>query len=432
MSRDRARTPSIAAELPSEAATELPVKPALKLVPALPPRPAPLLWVMYFGYFTFGLTGVLGVIAPEIIREFHLSRFAAGLIGTATFLSVALFAMPAGLAADRLGARRVILAGVGLMAFGCFMVSQAHNYPLVLAMIFVIGTGVTLFQTSGSPMIQKLDAPGNYHRNLTFAVAACTFAAFLAIFLMAYLRGTGHPWQTYYVWFGIICTVLLACLALSAFPPRAAQEEGIHLEQVGTLLRNPILITYGLGVYLYCMVEVGIYFWIPKFFEDVHHVPAAIAGAGAATFMGRVFPSLPAFVYALFMGMTGLGRVLGGAMLKRFGTVRVLRVFAVMTMVSLLTATFGSTIFTVVGFAACGFFISVVYPLIYTGTINSFDKCQGTISGLLCTSYIASAVVPPLQGWLADHIGMRMAMMVPVVSLTYVIGLVMFGRGKYA
>ena len=417
-------------QFPPEPVAEGPSKPSLSLVPP-PPRPAPLLWVMYFAYFTFGLTGVVGTLTPDIIVEFHLTRAAAGLIGTFTFLSVALFAMPSGLLADRLGARRVILAGVGLMALGCLMLSQAQSYPLVLAMVFAIGTGVTMLQTSGSPMIQQLDAPQNYHRNLTFAVAGCTFAAFLSIFSLAYLRGTGHPWQSYYLLFAVVCLVLLGFLGQSTFPARAANAEGIHLEQIGKLLRNPILITYGLGIYLYSMAEIGIYFWIPKFFEDVHGVPAAVSNASATTLMGRVFPSLPAFVYALFLGMTGVGRVLGGSMLKRFGTVRVLRVCVVMTLASLLVATFGSKMFTVIGFAACGFFISVVYPLIYTATINSFDKYQGTISGLLCTSYIAAAAVPPFQGWVADHVGMRIAMLVPAICLTYVIGLTMFGRAKY-
>jgi len=45
------------------------------------------------------------------------------------------------------------------MALGCLMLSQAQSYPLVLAMVFAIGTGVTMLQTSGSPMIQQLDAP---------------------------------------------------------------------------------------------------------------------------------------------------------------------------------------------------------------------------------------------------------------------------------
>jgi fucose permease len=386
---------------------------------------------MYFAYFTFGLTGVVGTLTPDIIHEFHLTRAAAGLIGTATFVSVALFAMPSGLLADRLGARRIILSGVGLMAAGCAFLSQAHRYWLVLATVFAIGTGVTMLQTAGSPMIQRLDKMENYHRNLTFAVAGCTFAAFLSIFSLAYLRGTGHTWQSYYLVFGSVCVILLAALSLANFPAQETAEEGFKLHVIAQLLRNPILLTYGLGIYLYSMAEIGIYFWIPKFFEDVHGVSGAVSNASATTLIGRVFPSLPAFVYALFLGMTGVGRVIGGSVLKRLGAVRVLHICVVMTLACLLAATFGSKMLSVVGFAACGFFISVVYPLLYTATINSFDHHHGTISGLLCTSYIAAAAVPPLQGWIGDHVGMRVAMLVPAVCLTYVIGLAIFGKAKY-
>jgi fucose permease len=386
---------------------------------------------MFLAYFTFGLMGVLGALTPDIIKDYHLSRFAAGLFGSALFLALALFAIPSGLLADRLGARRVILAGVSLMALGCFMVSRSYSYMLVLAMVFAIGIGTTMLQTSGSPMVQQLDAPQNYHRNLTFTIACATFGGFLAIFLLAYVRGTGRPWQAYYLLFAVVCLVLLAFLALSRFPPRPQNAEQIRLDQIGKLLRNPILLTYGLGIYLYTAAEVGTYYWIPKFFEDVHGAPAAVSNASAVTFMGRVFPSLPAFIYALFLGMQGVGRLLGGAVLNKFGTRRVMRFYSVMALASLLVATFGSKYVTAVGFAACGFFTSVLYPLLFSGTINSFAGFHGTISGLLCTAYLAAALVPPLEGWVGDHIGMRTAMLIPALCLTYVVGLAMLGRAKY-
>ena len=91
-------------------------------------RPAPLLWVMLFAYFTFGLMGVLGALTPDIIRDFQLSRFAAGLLASAASVAMSLFAIPSGLLADRIGARRVILAGVSLMVLGCYWISQSHSY----------------------------------------------------------------------------------------------------------------------------------------------------------------------------------------------------------------------------------------------------------------------------------------------------------------
>jgi fucose permease len=386
---------------------------------------------MFFAYFTFGLMGVLGVLTPDIIAEYHLSRFLAGLLGSSLFLGLALLALPSGVLADRVGARRVILAGVALMAAGCFLVSQSRSYELILLMTFAVGVGITMLQTTGSPMIQQLDAPRNYHRNLMFTIACATIGGFMSTFLLAYIRGTGRPWRFYYFLFGLICVGLLAALAFSKFPARPAGAEGFRGDQVGKLLRNSILLTYLLGNYLYAAAEIGTYYWIPKFFEDVHGVPAAVANPHAPTFIGRVFPSMPAFVFALFIGMQGLGRLLGGAVLNRLGSRRVMRIYSVMALISLVVALTGSKYVTAVGFASCGFFTSVLYPLLFSGTISSFTEHHGTISGLLCTSYIAQAITIPSQGWIGDHIGMRAALVIPIVCMTYVVGLSIFGHARY-
>lgn len=395
-------------------------------------RPAPLLWVMFFAYFTFGMMGVLGALTPDIITEFHLSRFEAGLLGSSLFVAVATFALPSGMLADRIGARRVILSGVALMSVACFLVSQLRNYPLILSMMFTIGAGVTMLQTSANPLIQRLDAPQNYHRNLTYTIACATFGGFLSIFFLATIRGTGHPWQDYYILFGAVCMVLLGLLAVSSFPPTNPNAERFRWDQVGELLRNPILITYGLGVYLYGAAEIGTYYWIPKFFEDVHGVSGSVVNANASGFLAKVFPSLPAFIFALFLGMQGVGRLLGGAVLKHFGTRWVMRVYSVMALVCLIVAIAGPTKYvTAAGFVACGFFTSVLFPLLFSGTISSFSEHHGTISGLLCTSYIAQAIVVPAQGWVGDHFGMRWALSIPILCLSYVVGLSIFGRAKY-
>ncbi len=392
--------------------------------------PEPLLWIMFLAYFTFGLSGILGALTPDIIADYHFSRFAAALLGSALFVAVALFALPSGLLADRFGARRVILAGVSLMALGCLIVSQSHAYVLILAMTFAIGTGITMLQTSGSPLVQHLDAPQKYHRNLTYTIGFATVGGFLSIFVLASIRGSGYPWQKYYLFFAVVCLVLLALLSFSRFPAGAASEP-VRWDVILKLLRNPILLTYGLGCYLYTAAEIGTYYWIPKFFEDVHGVPAAVSNPHAATFMQRVFPSLPALVFATFLGMQGLGRLVGGSILHRFGARRIMRIYAVLALASLLLATFGSKNMSVAGFAACGLFTSILYPLIYSGTINSFSGNHGTISGLLCTSYIAAAVVCPLQGWIGDHSGMRMAMLIPAAGYAYVVGLAILGRARY-
>ena len=394
-------------------------------------RPVSLLYVLFLAYFTFGMMYVLGALTPEVIAQYNLSRFAAGFLGSAFYFAYTVCAIPTGMMMDRVGGRPIILAGVLLMGLGCLVVSNAHSYPLILAMVFAVGVGVTMLQTSGNPLIQQLDVPANYDRNLTLTIGFAGFGPFFAPFVLTYIRSTGRPWQTLYLFFAVVCLGALILLAFSKFPPRIQSAERVQWGKVGQLLRNPLILAYTFGIFFYVAAEVGTAFWIPKFFEDVHGVPATVASNPGAGLMGRVFPSLPSLIFALFWGLQGSGRLVSGAVLKRFGSRNILRAFSVMALLCLLVATFGSRTLTAVGFATCGLFSSVLFTLIFSGTINSFAENHGTISGVLCTAVLGGALIPPLEGLVGDHLGMRVAMLVPALCFAYVVGLAMWGRAKY-
>jgi len=399
----------------------------------MPERPSSLLWVIFLAYFTFGMiTNVLGVIIPEVIKQYQLSLFVAGFLAFSFFLAYGLCSIPTGLLMDRFGAKPLVLLGVTLMGLGCLVVAWAQSYPLILAMIFAVGVGVTALQTAGNPLIQHLDRPENYHRNLTLTIGFCGIGAFLGPFVLALLRGTGRSWQSLYIFFAVLSLVLLAPLALSRFPSVATQtSDRMRVDQLGKLLKNPLVLTYALGVFFYVGAEVGTASWIVKFFERVHGLTAEVAHLEATSLFRKVLPTLPALIVALFWGLQGTGRLVSGAVLNRFGSRRILRLYSFLALACLLVANFGSKNVTAVGFAACGFFTSVLITLIISGTINSFTENHGTISGVLCTAILGGALVPPLVGWIGDSFGMHAAMMVPALCFAYVFGLALLGRAKY-
>jgi MFS transporter, FHS family, L-fucose permease len=399
----------------------------------MPERPSGLLWVIFLAYFTFGMiTNVLGVIIPEVINQYQLSLFAAGFLAFSFFLAYGICSIPTGLLMDRFGAKPLLLFGVALMTLGCLVVAWAQTYPVMLAMIFTVGVGVTIVQTAGNPLIQHLDRVENYHRNLTLTIGFCGIGAFGGPFILAFIRGTGRNWQSLYIFFALLCVVLLLLLAMSSFASaRAATTSEFRVDQLGKLLRNPLLLAYALGIFCYVGAEVGTASWIVKFFENVHGLSGEVAHLQSASLFEKVLPTLPALVVALFWGLQGSGRLVSGAILNRFGSRRILRIYSFMALALLLAADFGTKNISAVAFAACGFFTSVLFTLIFSGTINSFSENHGTISGLLCTAILGGALIPPLVGWVGDHSGMRMAMLVPALCFTYVFGLAMFGRAKY-
>ena len=370
----------------------------------MPERRIGLLWVMFLAYFAFGMiTNVLGVIIPEAIKQYSLTNFEGGLLAFSFFVAYGIFSIPTGMLLDRFGAKPLLLVGVGLMAFGCLFVVWADTYPLLLAMTFAIGVGVTMVQTAGNPLIQHLDVLENYHRNLTLTIGFCGIGAFLGPFLLAIIRGTGRNWQSLYIVFALLCFVLLALLAISNFAgTRTASDSKFRADQIGKLLANPLVLMYCLGIFCYVGAEVGTASWIVKFFQNVHGTSTEVANLESASFLVKVLPTLPALVVALFWGLQGTGRLVSGAVLKKFGSRRILRIYSFMALALLLIADFGSQSVSAFGFAACGFFTSVLFTLIFSGTINSFDEHQGTISGLLCTAILGGALIPPIVGWVGE------------------------------
>lgn len=393
---------------------------------------SPLLWVMFLSYFSFGMiTNVIGVIIPELIRQYQLTLFAAGCLAFSFFLAYGVCSIPAGLLMDRLGAKPLVVAGVSLMTIGCLAIAWARTYPIILGMTFAVGVGVTILQTAGNPLIQHLDRSENYHRNLTLTIGFCGIGAFLGPFVLALIRGSGRSWQTLYLFFAALCFVVLIAIAASEFPIVKVAGDRFRFAAIARLLRNPLVLAYSLGVFCYVGAEVGTASWIVSFFERVHGMAGDAAKLNAAGPFAKFFPTLPALVVALFWGAQGGGRLISGAVLNRLGSRRILRSYAFAALASLVIAVFTPSRIAAIGFVACGFFTSVLITLIISGTINSFDDNHGTISGLLCTAIVGGALVPPLVGFAGDHLGMHAAMLIPAACFGYVFVLSLLGRARY-
>lgn len=392
-----------------------------------------LLWIMFASYFTFGIVlNVAGVMIPVLIRQYHLSLFAGGLLAFALYIPFGVCSIPAGLAADHLGAKPVVLAGLLMMAAGCAAMMWVNGYLPIIVAAFVIGSGIALLETAGNPLIERLDRRENYHRNLTLTIGFCGIGAFAGPFCLSALQTHGKPWQWLYAGYAVLCGVLMALVALSAFPERgAAAAESLRPREVARLLSHPIAVTYFLAIFFYVGAEVGTASWIVRFFQQIHGLSEIRTGGAALNPLMRFLPALPALTVSLFWGLQGVGRLTSGPGIHRLGARKLLRLYALAASACLLLAMFGSVHVTAFGFAACGFFTSVLFTLLFSGAIHTFMESKGTLSGLLVTASIGGGVIPPLVGLTADHFGIRVAMTVPLLCFLYVLAIAFAGRAEY-
>jgi FHS family L-fucose permease-like MFS transporter len=69
---------------------------------------------------------------------------------------------------------------------------------------------------------------------------------------------------------------------------------------------------------------------------------------------------------------------------------------------------------------AVGLFNSIMFPTIFTLAIDKLGKHTGQASGILCTAIVGGALIPVLQGFFADNIGIQHAFFIPVLCYLYI------------
>lgn len=169
-----------------------------------------LLTITVLIYVAFGLvTSVIGVIIDKFQVTYNVPLKVAALLPFGFYLSYGLFSIPAGIRMDKLGAKAVLTAGMILMTSGCLLLYLSNNYIIVIAMIFMAGTGVAVVQTAGNPFIRELDSPERYTANLTTIIGINGLGCALSPLLVPVLQTRGMSWNSVYLIFGIFSLILL-------------------------------------------------------------------------------------------------------------------------------------------------------------------------------------------------------------------------------
>lgn len=383
-------------------------------------------------YVAFGLvTAVIGVIIDKFQAEYNLPLQIAALLPFAFYLAYGLFSIPFGIAMDRVGARFVLLLGMALMTLGSFLFYISNNYIIVILMIFTIGIGVTAIQTAGNPFIRELDAPSKYTANLTAVIGIGALGYAISPLLVPLVESNGLSWNSVYLIFGIINALLLFLLFLAKFPEvHILEEERIRATHVISLLKNPLILAYSLGIFLYVGAEVGTSSYILIFMNKVHGVGYQDSFWDAGSIWYAAFPSKSALVVALFWLLQAAGRLIISLMMKHISEKKIFIFHSIGTIVFLLTAIFGDTNISLIAFALVGYFTCASFTSIFSAAINSYDSHHGTISGILGTAIVGGAFLGWLVGAVGGLLNMQWAMVINLVAFTYVFGLAAWGKGK--
>jgi fucose permease len=393
-----------------------------------------LLVLLIFFVISF-LTNILGPLVPDIIKGFSLSLTLAGFLPFSFFVAYGVMSIPAGVLLERFGQKPILIAAFVLAFAGSFLFASLPTFPVALTSLFMIGIGMTMLQVAINPLLRV--AGGEEHFAFFSVLGQLVFgsASFLSPHVYSYLvtnlqrEGVSDgflgllarlvpaelPWVSLYWVFTVVTLAMILVLIAVRLPKVVLAED----ERAGTassyfeLLKNRYVWLFFFGIFAYVGTEQGVANWVSRFLETYHGLDPQVEGARVVSY---------------FWGLLTAGCLLGLVLLKLIDARKVLVVFTAAAMASLAVALFGPTAVSYLAFMMVGFFLSVMWSVIFSLALNSVAEHHGSFSGILCTGIVGGAVVSALVGWLGDQFGLRIGMTLLFVTLGYILSIGLWAR----
>ena len=378
-------------------------------------------FIMVIWFVISFVTNLIGPLMPTIISDFHLSLALAGFLPFSFFLAYGLISIPAGALVEARGPRTTLLAAFTLNLAGCLAISLYPSYAVVIAGLFVIGLGMAMLQVVINPLMRTTG--GEQHFAFFAVMAQLVFGLASYVSPLVYSALMRQPaaatrplvWVEFYWAFVVVYLVLIAITAALRIP-RLTLSESERAGSVATyraLLGERTVQLFCLGIVAYVGTEQSLADWMSQFLSTYHHFSPAREGAHAV---------------GLFWGLMSIGCVLGMVLLRLLDAKLVLGVFATLAIGCVAVALLGPAEVALLAFPATGFFLSVMWSIIFSLALNSVRAHHGAFSGILCTGILGGAVVPLLVGMLGDRIGLRLAMLTVFATLGFILSIAFWAR----
>ena len=386
-------------------------------------------------FFMWGfLTCLNDILIPHLKSIFDLSYARAMLVQFAFFSAYFLFSVPWSKVVNAIGYKTTMVVGLLTMACGAFLflpAATAASYPLFLTALLVLAAGITGLQVSANPYVDLLGKPETASSRLDLTQAFNSLgttiapkvggllilgAAPLALAQLQQLTPQAlHLYRVQqassvkmpYTVIGIALLLLAVLIGFSRLPKVEEATTRSGQKTNDSIWKHRHLLLGALGIFAYVGAEVSIGSFLVNYFG----LPQ-IAGLA---------PKVAAGYVSFYWGGAMVGRFIGAPLLQRFKPGYLLAIFAIAagTLVTASMVLNGRVaMWTII---SVGFFNSIMFPTIFSLGEAELGPLSGTGSGLLNMAIVGGAIIPVIQGVIADTVGLHHAFVLPVVCYLYIL-----------
>ncbi len=382
-------------------------------------------------FFMWGFLTVLNdILIPHLKALFDLTYFQAMAVQMAFFGAYFIVSYPAGNLVKKVGYKKGVVIGLIVAGIGCAMfypASVVQVYGVFLAALFVMASGITILQVSANPYVSLLGPSETAPRRLTLTQAFNSLGTTIGPIFgsMMILSATISP-ETASLSPEELDAQRQAAAASVQVPYLMLAAALVGLAVIFALLRNlPVIIDSSddlsgvkpawhhrhlvlgtIAIFAYVGAEVSIGSLLVNFMAEPH--------------IGGLSEQVAGQLISYYWGGAMVGRFLGVAIMMRVRPAILLAINAVAIIGLLVVGSFTSGDIAMWSVLLIGLFNSIMFPTIFSLSIAKLGPVTSQGSGILCMAIVGGAVVPPIQGLLADNIGLQLSFLLPIVCYAYI------------
>jgi FHS family L-fucose permease-like MFS transporter len=389
-------------------------------------------------FFMWGLlTSLNDVLIPHLKSVYELNYVQAMLVQFCFFGAYFIVSVPAGTLVRRIGYQSSAVAGLVVAALGCALFYPAANsgYALFLFALFVLAAGITVLQVAANPYVTVLGQARTASSRLTLTQAFNSLGTtvgplFGSVLILSggVLAGSADPAtmsaadlaahhakaaeavQMPYLALSAALLLLAVLFALARLPKISHGDDGPAegpVAAIRSVLGHPNLFMGAIAIFVYVGAEVSIGSFLVNFFAESHI--ASLPAADAAKLV------------SYYWGFAMVGRFIGFAVMRTVSPGRALAFNAACSMALILVAITGHGPLAMWAILGVGLFNSIMFPTIFSMALHRLGAKTGRGSGILCMAIVGGAIVPFLQGALADRFGVQLSFWLPWICYGYIL-----------
>lgn len=339
---------------------------------------------------------IRGVLVPVFKLEFGVKDTNIGVFLFIGSLGYVIATFIGGLLCEKIGQKKVLLTGMIFMIISLIMFMKVDVFIGLLIGIFIMNLGLALTSIAINTLIPVLLL--SFQALLMNVTHFCYgIGASIGPKVAGNLISKGVNWRNIYMYILFMFIILLIIFSFLKVPDVHKSSENKDKGEVDKTL----VVLYIIALGFYVCAELGTGSWLINYIKNVY----AYNEATSATYL------------SIFFGMLTIGRLLGGAVVEKFGyintIVKSLIIAFILYTIALLMGEKGLILISI-----SGLFFSITFPTTVVSMSKVFTKDVSFITGIVLTSASAiNMVMNVVIGRLNDTIGCKIAFYLIPISL---------------